>query len=130
MKDRIKAIRKAAGLNQTEFGKALGGKSLSTVQKWEMGRNLPDASSISLMCQKFSVSETWLRTGAGEMRGARTREEELTELVAGLMADRPESFRSALLTVLLRFRPDGPEWAALEAVYNSVCAETEKSPGE
>lgn len=129
MKDRIKAIRKAAGLNQTEFGKRVG-VSLSAVQKWESGENVLSDAVILLVCREYGVSETWLRTGAGEMRGARTREEELTELLAGLMADRPESFRSALLTVLLRFRPDGPEWAALEAVYNSVRAETEKSPGE
>ena len=129
MKDRIKAVRKAAGLNQTEFGKRVG-VSLSAVQKWESGENVLSDAVILLVCREYGVSETWLRTGAGEMRGARTREEELVELVAGLMADRPESFRSALLTVLLRFRPDGPEWAALEAVYNSVRAETEKSPGE
>lgn len=129
MKDRIKAVRKAAGLNQTEFGKRVG-VSLSAVQKWESGENVLSDAVVLLVCREYGVSETWLRTGAGEMRGARTREEELTELVAGLMADRPESFRSALLTVLLRFRPDGPEWAALEAVYNSVRAETEKSPGD
>ena len=129
MKDRIKAVRKAAGLNQTEFGKRVG-VSLSAVQKWESGENVLSDAVVLLVCREYGVSETWLRTGAGEMHGARTREEELTELVAGLMADRPESFRSALLTVLLRFRPDGPEWAALEAVYNSVRAETEKSPGE
>ena len=129
MKDRIKAVRKAAGLNQTEFGKRVG-VSLSAVQKWESGENVLSDAVVLLVCREYGVSETWLRTGAGEMRGARTREEELTELVAGLMADRPESFRSALLTVLLRIRPDGPEWAALVAVYNSVRAETEKSPGE
>lgn len=128
MKDRIKAIRKAAGLNQTEFGKALGGKSLSTVQKWEMGHNQPDASSLSLMCQKFGVSEAWLRTGAGEMRASRTREEEMSELVASLMAERPESFRSALVTTLLRFDPGGKEWEALESIYNSITTEMKKAP--
>ena len=42
------------------------------------------------------------------------------------MNDRPESFRARLITALLRFSPDGPEWAALESIYNSIQAEAEK----
>lgn len=129
MNARIKEVRKAAKLTQAAFGDRLG-ITQNYVALIEGGQREPSDRTLRDICREFNVSETWLRTGAGEMRAAQTREEELTELVAGLMADRPESFRSALLTVLLRFRPDGPEWAALEAVYNSVRAETEKSPGE
>lgn len=129
MNTRIKEVRKAAKLTQAAFGDRLG-ITQNYVALIEGGQREPSDRTLRDICREFNVSETWLRTGAGEMRAAQTREEELTELVAGLMADRPESFRSALLTVLLRFRPDGPEWAALEAVYNSVRAETEKSPGE
>lgn len=129
MNTRIREVRKAAKLTQAAFGDRLG-ITQNYVALIEGGQREPSDRTLRDICREFNVSETWLRTGVGEMRGARTREEELTELVAGLMADRPESFRSALLTVLLRFRPDGPEWAALEAVYNSVRAETEKSPGE
>lgn len=129
MNARIKEVRKAAKLTQAAFGDRLG-ITQNYVALIEGGQREPSDRTLRDICREFNVSETWLRTGAGEMRAAQTREEELTELVAWLMADRPESFRSALLTVLLRFRPDGPEWAALEAVYNSVRAETEKSPGE
>jgi len=129
MNARIKEVRKAAKLTQAAFGDRLG-ITQNYVALIEGGQREPSDRTLRDICREFNVSETWLRTGAGEMRAAQTREEELTELVAGLMADRPESFRSALLTVLLRFRPDGPEWAALEAVYNSVRAETEKSPGD
>lgn len=129
MNARIKEVRKAAKLTQAAFGDRLG-ITQNYVALIEGGQREPSDRTLRDICREFNVSETWLRTGVGEMRGAMTREEELTELVAGLMADRPESFRSALLTVLLRFRPDWPEWAALEAVYNSVRAETEKSPGE
>lgn len=123
MKDRIKLIRSSNGLTQKQFGEALGGKSFSSVQKWEMGLNTPDASTISLMCQKFGVNETWLRTGAGEMTASKSRAEEMAELIKSLMADRPESFRSALVTALLRFDPDGPEWEILERIYDSIARE-------
>ena len=62
------------------------------------------------------------------MRASRTREEEMAELVASLMAERPESFRSALVTTLLRFNPGGKEWDALESIYNSITAEMKKAP--
>ena len=127
MKDRIKAIRKAAGLNQTEFGKRVG-VSLSAVQKWESGENVLSDAVVLLVCKEYGISETWLRTGAGEMRASRTREEEMAELVASLMAERPESFRSALVTTLLGFDPGGKEWEALESIYNSITEEMKKAP--
>lgn len=127
MKDRIKIIRKDAGLTQTQFGKVLGNKSLSTVQKWEMGHNQPDSATIELICQKFGVNIHWLRTGEGEMRASSSRYEELGRLVSRLMADRPDSFRSALITTLLRLDPDGPEWDAIERIYNDISDEIKKS---
>ena len=129
MKDRIRAVRKDAGLSQKAFGESLGA-SLSAAAKWESGENLMSDTTILLLCQKFRVSETWLRTGVGEMRASETREEEMGALVAALMADRPESFRAALVTVLLRFDPSGPEWTALERIYDKLRAETEKAPGD
>lgn len=122
MKNRIRDIRKSAGLNQTDFGKKVG-VSISAVQKWESGENIVSDAVIKLICREFAVNETWLRTGEGEMRQAPTREAEMAALIRQLMADRPESFRSALITTLLRFDPDGPEWALLENIYKKVSAE-------
>ena len=122
MKDRIKELRKSTGLSQTKFGERLG-VTLSAVQKWEMGVAAPNNAAIVLICDKFGVNETWLRTGAGAMYASKTRAEEMAELVKSLMADRPESFRSALVTALLRFDPDGPEWEILERIYDSIAKE-------
>ena len=66
MQHRIKAIRIHFGLNQTEFGCRLGAKQ-STVAGWENSGRIPPGPVISLMCKEFGVSETWLRTGEGEM---------------------------------------------------------------
>lgn len=131
MKDRIKEVRKKSGLSQTKFGERLG-VSLSAVQQWELGMTVPRDSAIKLMSQQFGVNETWLRTGAGSRTLEKSRAAELAELVQSLMADQPESFRSALVTTLLRFDPDGPEWEALERIYDSVAAEYQKSqdPGK
>lgn len=125
MKDRIRLVRKDAGLNQTEFGKALG-VSLSAVFKWESGENELSDAVILLMCQKFNINETWLRTGAGEMHGDKSHEEELGAAVAKLMANRPDSFKAAVVAALLRFDPDGPEWDVLEQIYRQIADEWEK----
>jgi len=121
LKDRILALRKSLNLTQQAFADRLGIKR-GAVANYEVGRNIPADSVISLICREFGVSETWLRTGAGEMYADRSREEEMAALVHSLMADRPESFRSALITTLLRFDPNGPEWEILERIYNEVAS--------
>lgn len=121
MKDRIIALRKSLNLTQQAFADRLGIKR-GAVANYEVGRNIPSDSVVSLICREFGVNETWLRTGAGEMYIQRSREEEMAALVQSLMADRPESFRSALVTTLLRFDPNGPEWEILERIYNEVAS--------
>lgn len=127
MKDRIKELRKAAGLNQTDFGKRVG-VSLSAVQKWESGENVVSDSVVLLLCREFGVNETWLRTGAGDMHRAKSREAELGELIRSRLLDRPDSFQAALVTVLLRFDPSGPEFAALEKIARALAEEAKKDP--
>lgn len=66
MHERIKKLRKALDLTQKEFGERIGVKP-NTIATYEIGRNAPIDAVISLICREFSVSEEWLRTGAGEM---------------------------------------------------------------
>ena len=66
MEDRIKLIRKHFGLTQQEFASKLSVKQ-SAISQYESGRNPPVDSVIALICREFKVSETWLRTGEGEM---------------------------------------------------------------
>lgn len=122
MKERIKALRKSLSLNQTQFGE-VAGVSRSAVQKWESGENDVSDSVILLLCQKFPVSENWLRTGNGEMLRSESREVELHHAVGRILADRKDSFKTAVVTTLLKFEPDGPEWTVLEDIYKSIEAE-------
>lgn len=124
MQNRIKELRKSLGLNQTEFGARLG-VAQSTVGGWEGGfREVSDAIIKSIV-REFGVSESWLRHGTGDMRANMDREEEMGRLLGDLLSDRPESFRTALITTLLRFDPNGPEWAVLERIYDELAKEVE-----
>lgn len=126
MKDRIKAIRKKVGLNQAAFG-AKCGVSLSAVQKWESGENTVSDAVIMLMCQKFGINEEWLRTGQGEMTAPLSREAELANYVREILVDSPDSFRTALVTTLLRFDPNGPEWAVIERIFEKTLNEMKRA---
>lgn len=66
MKDRIKQIRRLNGLSQQEFADRIGVKR-GAIANYEIGRNAPVDSVISLICREFRVREEWLRHGDGEM---------------------------------------------------------------
>ena len=121
---RTSELRKAFGLTQQAFADRLG-ITRGAVANWDLDRSDPSDAVISLICREFNVREAWLRDGTGEMFEVKPRAEELGELVRKLLADRPESFRSRLITSLLRFEPDSPEWQILENIYNSIAAEKE-----
>lgn len=53
-------------MTQEQFASKLGIKR-GAIANYEIGRNVPVDSVVSLICSKFSVNEVWLRTGEGEM---------------------------------------------------------------
>lgn len=66
MKDRVKKIRKGAGLTQKEFAEKLGLKQ-NTIATYEIGRiGISDAVIVSI-CREFNVNEAWLRYGTEPM---------------------------------------------------------------
>ena len=121
---RTKELRKALGLTQQQFADRLH-ITRGAVSNWDLDITSPSDAAVSLICREFNVREAWLRDGTGDMLEVKPRAEELGELVRKLLADRPESFRSRLITSLLRFEPDSPEWQILENIYNSIAAEKE-----
>ena len=124
MQNRIKSLRATLGLNQTEFGSKLGVKQ-TTVAGWETGNRTISDQVILSLCREFNVNETWLRTGEGSMFRQQSRDEEMAALMGQLLADRPESFRRRLISVLLRFDPAGPEWQVLENIYEAIKKEAQ-----
>lgn len=127
MKERIKAVRSDAKMTQAAFAETVH-VTRNYIAQIEMGVMTPGDNLIRTICDKFGIREEWLRDGIEPMYAPTGREEEMARLVKRLMADKPDSFQSALVTTLLRFDPDGPEWDILERIYNSIAAE--KGNGE
>lgn len=113
MNERLKKLRKALDLTQQEFGERIGIKR-NTLANYEIGRNEPIDAVINLICREFNVSETWLRTGGGEMFVERTRDDELAAFMNELLAEESADFRRRLVTALSRLKLE--QWEALEAV--------------
>lgn len=70
MHNRLRTVRKALNMSQREFGEKLG-VSRDVISNLEYNRVRPKELLIRHVCELFSVSEEWFRTGEGEMFLAR-----------------------------------------------------------
>ncbi|MDR2602224.1 MAG: helix-turn-helix domain-containing protein [Spirochaetaceae bacterium] len=96
MNKRLRDIRKAIGLNQSEFAAKLGMKQGGYSQV-ETGENALTEQNIRLVCLTFGVNENWLRTGAGDMFIAKDlaetiEEKELLDIFGRLTDDMKDFF--------------------------------------
>ena len=109
--ERIKELRKALKLSQTEFGVNIG-VGLGVVRNLESSITLPSPAQIDLIVRVFNVNRAWLETGEGKMLVEMSRAEKIGRFVADVLADKPESFRHWLVGVLIDLDDDG--WQLLE----------------
>lgn len=86
MNERIKEVRKDAGMTLEKFGAKLN-ISASACSYLESGKTNPSQQTISAICRVFRVNEEWLRNGTGEKYRKKARGEELAELFAYLEVD-------------------------------------------
>lgn len=117
MKNRLKTLRDALNLTQQEFADRLGVKR-GTISNYELGRNEPIDAVISLICREFRVSEEWLRVGTGQMLEEVDQDQEIADFVGAVLADKPDSFRKRLISVLSTLDPD--DWAVLEKIADEL----------
>lgn len=79
MIERLKQLRKALKTNQTNFAKELG-ITQTAYSMIESGINPLSDRHIKVICSAFHVSETWLRTGEGNMFFSSPYEKEFTTI--------------------------------------------------
>lgn len=120
MKDRLREVRKAIGLTQQEFSDRLGIQR-NAVANCESGRAELSDAVITLICRTYNVDEVWLRTGAGEMFRPRSREDEITAFLGGLIGAEGTDFQRRFISVLAKLGPD--EWDLLERRIRQIAGE-------
>lgn len=124
MQSRIKAVRKAVGLTQSEFGERLGVKG-NTVTGYETGLRAPSDAILLSICREFNVNEDWLRTGEGAMFLERSRDDELSAFFGDVLSGQPDDFRRRLIAALSRLSVD--EWAMVEHVATKLAEDMKKA---
>lgn len=123
MNERIKKLRKALDLTQQDFANRLG-TTRDNIAGYETGRRSPSVAVISLICREFDVSETWLRTGEGDMFVPMSRSDEIAAFVGDILRGEPD-FRQRFISVLSRMTTD--EWKLLEKKILELTEEIKKA---
>ena len=120
MNERIKLLRKALELNQTDFGARIGVKQ-GTVAAYESGARVPLDSVVVSICREFGVSESWLRSGEGEMFLQLSREEEIMKFCMSIIRDPDSEFQRQFVSVLARLEP--AQWQLLSDMADKLLAQ-------
>ena len=123
MNKRISEVRKANNFNQQEFADRLG-LTKNFISLLETGSREPSDRTIKDICEKFSISETWLRTGEGDMRIPRSREEEIADMVAKAISGTNEFKKAVIRMICTRSEA---ELESLEKMLKAIADDMEKN---
>lgn len=114
--ERIKLIRKAQNMNQTEFAKEIS-ISATSVCQLEVGKYNISKTTKRILCSRFHINPEWLDTGEGEMySNAETAEEIIPDLVEVLNSNK--SILNAVKMATQMFTVD--DWKKLNAFVASL----------
>ena len=104
---RIRQLRDHLGMTTREFGKQIGysGPMVSII---ENGRKPEDKLIVSI-CSVFSVNESWLRDGKGDMfnldpHPQMSRAEVITDFIQSLLNDLSEANRQVVWEIIQNLR--------------------------
>ena len=124
--ERVKEVRRTQRLTLEKFGERLGVKK-NSVSQIENGHNsLTNQISDQMakaICREFGVSESWLRTGEGEMIEPTTPSEHLLAYVARISTEPDKEFQIEFLTALSRMKPE--QWKLVEDFLDDLIARKE-----
>lgn len=124
MNERIKKLRRTLDLTQQEFADRIGVKR-GTIANYEIARNEPTDSIVSLICREFNVSEKWLRNGEGDMFRPADRNTDIARLTKQLLDEESDSFKNRFVTILSNLSVE--EWEFLEKKARELCGIDEDS---
>ena len=123
---RIKDIRKHAKITQQALADQLGLKQ-NTIATYEMGKITPSDRTIADICREFKVSETWLRTGEGEMFLDLGEDEELLQTMASIQISDDDMIKDLLVSY---WHLDEKEKAAIRKLIDGIIERRKEKAGQ
>lgn len=116
--DRVREVRKRAGLTLEKFGEQIGLKRNSLSQIENNVNNLSPALAKAIS-REFMVSEEWLLTGAGTMDIEMSDMEKLAYWFGKMSrGDEEDAFKLGLIKALSQLNDEG--WKVLEKIYRAM----------
>lgn len=125
--ERIMRVIEAKEMSKSEFARKINVTPAYISKIGKQPESVPSDRTISDICREFSVNETWLRTGQGDMFIQKSRDEELAAFFGDLLSGEPD-FKRRFIAVLSRLSED--EWEMIEAMANKLVDELKKEKAD
>ena len=96
---RVKILRQALGMSQTDFGAKIG-VTRGVINNLDRGLTDLQDPLLSLICSVFNARREWLETGEGEMFEPEDAEAPFYDAMGIITNDEPDSFRKRFVIAL------------------------------
>lgn len=93
---RFREIFNSVGISQSEFARRI---TVTPAYVWKLLNkedSVPSDRTISDICREFNISETWLRTGEGQMHIQLSEDSEFVQIMAEIQVSDDDFIKAAL----------------------------------
>ena len=125
LNERFRIVFKSSGLSQKDFADRIK-RNRGEIANIIYDKTEPKDKIIESVCEQFSICEDWLRYGLEPMRAAKSKEEEIAELVGSALAGSNE-FKKSVIRMICSRTDD--ELKALEDALRAVYDHIKKDQG-
>lgn len=121
---RMAQIIVETGLSKTDFAKKINVSQQYVSKLTKDG--VPSDRTIADICREFSVNETWLRTGQGEIFRRVSESEELEQIFSALNVSDDKVFQVIKRIIRAYWRLNENEKAAMQKLLDNLVEETSR----
>ena len=118
---RVKILRQALGMSQTDFGAKIG-VTRGVINNLDRGLTDLQYPLLSLICSVYNARREWLETGEGEMFEPEDAEAPFYDAMGIITNDEPDSFRKRFVIALAELDDAGLD--AMEQFIRSLIRDT------
>lgn len=118
---RVKILRQALGMSQTDFGTKIG-VTRGVINNLDRGLTDLQDPLLSLICSVFNARREWLETGEGEMFEPEDAEAPFYDAMGIITNDEPDSFRKRFVIALAELDDAGLD--AMEQFIRNLIRDT------
>lgn len=118
---RVKILRQALGMSQTDFGTKIG-VTRGVINNLDRGLTDLQDPLLSLICSVFNARREWMETGEGEMFEPKDAEAPFYDAMGIITNDEPDSFRKRFVIALAELDDAGLD--AMEQFIRNLIRDT------